>query len=360
MRNMRKASVRGLLALALCAAGAASALAQARDARVLVARAGVVNLVSGPVEFNREGETAWRALSDKDELKSGDVVKSGAGGRAEVLLNPGSYFRLGESSEFELDDAALDNLRLRLKRGSALVEATGYGDMDLSIVINTPQTRVEIVRSGIYRLNVLPSGLTEVAVWKGRALVGVGGGTVVKGGRVATVGAGGAPALAKLDGKGRDAFDDWSRERGRELAKINGSFARRETRAAFSGLGLFDLRNRFGGIWVSYGGFYTFLPYSAYWRSPYGYGYGSWYYLPYGYGGPRGVVAGGGGRTSPAPGTTGWPHPGPGEGGNTPMPSAAPTRQESITPRNFPGARPSPEFSRPNVGGGEQRMARDQ
>jgi hypothetical protein len=291
MKNILKPSLLGLLSLALLAAGAASAGAQTqiRNERILVARAGVVNFVTDTVEYNREGETAWNALTEKDELKSGDVVKTGTGGRAEVLLNPGSYFRLSELSQFELADASLDNLRLKLNSGSAIVEATGYNDLDLNIVIETPQTRVVVVRTGIYRVNVLPSGVTEVAVWKGRALVGEKA-EVVKEGRVARVGAGGDVLLAKLEKKTRDAFDNWSRERGKELAKLNERLAR-DSQSTIASLDNYDFnndynnnnrygRNHHGGVWVYYGGCYTFLPYSSSWRSPYGHSYGSWYFTP--------------------------------------------------------------------------------
>lgn len=360
MRNMLKPSSRGLLVVALLAAGAASALAQqaqVRNARVLTARAGVVNFVAGAVEFNREGSAAWRQLSENDELRSGDVVRSGASGHAEVLLNPGSYFRLGGSSEFELSDSSLDSLRLRLTRGSAVVEATGYHGLDLSIVIETPQTRVELIRTGVYRVNVTPAGVTEVAVWDGRARVGRRGEALVRGGRAASVAAGAEPSVAKFDKKNRDALDLWSRERGKELAKLNERFSRREVRTAFSGLDLFDAGYRFGGVWVAYGGCYTFLPYTAYWRSPYGYGYGSWYYTPRAFcmqcpatRGGGSVVGGGGavlgsGGAFPASGGGGsrrYP-----SGGGESGPASTPSRPETVFPRPAPETRQTMPADRP-------------
>src|ERR671937_875008 len=96
IRKSLETSLRGLVALSFFTALAvASARAQSRDAHFISARAGVVNYVSG------------------------DAVRTGADGRVEVLLNPGSYFRAGASTEFELTDASLDNLRLRLARGAA-------------------------------------------------------------------------------------------------------------------------------------------------------------------------------------------------------------------------------------------------
>src|SRR5687767_10473737 len=137
MKNIRSASLRSfsiLAALCLCAV-VATGQAQSRDARFISAKAGGVNYVAGKVTFRRAGETRWVALSANDDLKTGDVVKTGDHGLVEVLLNPGSYLRLGGNSEFELVDSSLDDLRVGLKSGSAVVEATGYRDMDLSIVV---------------------------------------------------------------------------------------------------------------------------------------------------------------------------------------------------------------------------------
>jgi hypothetical protein len=249
------------------------------DARVVSARAGGINFVSGDVRVRRAGQTEWRALSAKDELKSGDAVRTGANGRVEMLLNPGSYFRVGEGAEFSLADASLDDLRVALTRGSAIVEATGYSDLDLSITIATPQTRVRIIRSGVYRINVLPTGAAEYVVLKGRAVVGPGETIVVKGGRVAHDGEG-VVELAKLDKKERDSLDLWSRERGKELAKANERLSRRAMIAMLARTrldNLFDEPGRYGyaGVWLwsQSSSCYTFLPFYPYWSSPYGFDY---------------------------------------------------------------------------------------
>src|SRR4051812_23979175 len=67
------------------------AQAQNREEHFISARAGGVNLASGDVKVRRAGADDWQTLSVKDDLKNGDVVRVGASGRVEVLLNPGSY-----------------------------------------------------------------------------------------------------------------------------------------------------------------------------------------------------------------------------------------------------------------------------
>lgn len=287
MKDTRTTLSRLFVALALiCACLATVAQAQNREEHFISARAGGVNFVSGDVSARRAGEKDWRRLSIKDNLKSGDAVR--AVGRVELLLNPGSYLRAGDGAEFELTSASLDDLQLTLTRGGVVVEAMGYDGLDLSIVVATPQARVRIVRSGLYRLNVLPSGVTEVAVQKGRVIIGGTPETLVKGGKVARIGAGGVE-VAKFDKKNRDALDLWSRERGQELARINDKLANRNTNAFLARTSfdsMFSASNRFDplGFWLWSGqyGCYTFLPFSQGYRSPYGHWYGS-SFNPFGY-----------------------------------------------------------------------------
>jgi hypothetical protein len=289
MRKLVNASMRSLFALAFvsaCAFGGAHAQSRtgrvvpalSRADRVVSARAGGVNFVSGEVKVRSGGETEWRDLWEKDELRSGDAVRTGADGRVEILLNPGSYFRAGEGAEFTLADASLDDLRVTLSRGSAVVEATGYSDIDLSITVATPRSRVRIIRSGIYRIDVPATGAAAVSVLKGRARVGSGE-LVVKGGRRALAGEGGVE-VSKLDKRSPDALDLWSRERGRELARANEKLTRRSMTSLFAQVkfdGLFGAPNRYGysGLWFwsADTGCYTFLPFYPYWQSPYGFGY---------------------------------------------------------------------------------------
>jgi hypothetical protein len=289
MKSFLKSST--LCLLALVSLAAASARAQTRDDRLISAKAGGVNFVAGDVKTRHADGKDWLSVSVKDDLRSGDAARTGADGRVEVLLNPGSYLRAGASTEFELEDASLDNLRVRLTRGSVLVEATGYGDLGLDIEVATPQTRVSIVRTGVYRIDVSQSGETAVSVLKGRALVGEGAaGLTVKAGKVARVGAGVGVEVAKADKKQRDELDLWSRERGKELAKVNDALANRQTNtllASYSGFpDIFNagFPSSAYGLWMwSYRtGCYTFLPFYTGWRSPYGYGYGS-FFTSFGY-----------------------------------------------------------------------------
>jgi hypothetical protein len=262
----------------------------------------------------------------------------------------------GGDAEFTLAGADLDDLRVELARGAAVVEATGYGDMDLSIEVSMPGGRVRVVRSGVYRFNAPAGGPAEVVVTKGRAVVGE---TKVKGGTVARVSGGGGVEVAKFDKKLRDEFDLWSRERGKELAKANEKLSHRALRSAFSA----SSYNSTFGSWGSPNGFwffnsalrcYTFLPYGYGWRSPYGYGYGTGIWRPYPAGGRTpdepnpgrgGGTWGGGASGGSGPGGSGNG----GGGGSTPMTPRNIDRPARTEPREAPmRQRPMEHRTRPD------------
>ncbi|MGH9880725.1 MAG: FecR domain-containing protein, partial [Pyrinomonadaceae bacterium] len=214
---MRKASYWLSLATCLVALLLCSPLAgysQNREKFVISAKAGGINAVTGKAIVHGKGTSEWEQLTIKEDLEAGDVVKTGLDGRVEMLLNPGSYLRVGEDSEFELTNNSLENLEVRLLRGTAIVEATGADDTELLINIITPDARMAIVRRGLYRVNVVPGDGTELIVRKGRVMLGDSH-TKIKGGNkvVFTSGAFSVAKLQKEDKKNFDNLDTWSKER---------------------------------------------------------------------------------------------------------------------------------------------------
>lgn len=260
MRITATSTISHWLALSVLLLAATGASMAQHDPRLISARAGGVNFVTGEVMWTPAGSGITEALAADDELGSGDVVKTGGDGRVEVLLNPGSFLRVGVNAEFELTDNSLDHLAIKLTRGAALIEATVYRDeheQQFVIGVNTPRGRVAIARSGLYRINVAPDGASEVAVYKGSATVGDGL-TIVKSGQVATLGGGGA-TLAKLDPKKHDDLDLWSKQRAEELAKASNTIQQNPT--VVNGLASFNPYDT-GLDWFD--------------------GFNNWYYSPFG------------------------------------------------------------------------------
>lgn len=268
--------------------------AQHAEQYIISAKAGGINLISGGVSVRRKGGAEWQALTpqsapveasikkDRDDLSrarealnSGDAVRTEETGRVEILLNPGSYLRLAENSEVEIIDTQLDSLRVKLIKGSAIVEITGSSDVKIHTEIVTPQTTVALVRTGLYRFNVTSSAGTELMVRKGRAVVGTGELITVKDGKKITV-TGGAPQVAKFDKKSQDSFDFWSKSRAETLIAANNRLSDQNLPNAILNSGLRPLRTG-AGLWV-YDPFFrshTFFPYYTGWSSPYGSGYHS-------------------------------------------------------------------------------------
>lgn len=265
---------------------AAATFGQNRDKFVISAKAGGINAVTGQASMHTKGESNWQQLMVTDDLEAGDRVRTASDGRVEILLNPGSYLRLGGDSEVELANNSLANLEVRLIRGTAIVEASGIEETQMLINISTPHAKLAIERQGLYRLNVVPDDATELIVRKGRVILGDSH-TKVKGGNKVVFSAT-TVSVAKLTDEEKKlekavAIERWSKERAETLAKANSRLTRRSINSAFASLdSSFFLFNGFGrsGLWLynSRYGCYTFLPFGFGSSSPYGVSYPSTVY----------------------------------------------------------------------------------
>ena len=245
---------------------------------MISAKAGGINAITGQASVHGKGESEWQQLMVTDDLNAGDIVRTASDGRVEILLNPGSYLRVGGNSEVELANNSLDSLELRLLRGTAIVEATGADGLELNISVTTPHAKLAIVRQGLYRLNVIPGDATNVMVAK----------------------------LTDEEKKNQEDIEAWSKSRAKDLAQANRRISERMLNSAFasyrdSAFSLFGPRNT--GLWFfnARAGCYTFLPFYNGWGSPYGSSYSIAIYNP--------VVTYSGGSTNPSttwlPGQTG-------------------------------------------------------
>lgn len=300
--------------------------AQTREKFVISATAGGVNAISGRAEVRPFRGADWSLLNITDDLKTGDVVRTGIDGRVEMLLNPGSYLRIGENSEFELTDNSLENLEVRLVRGTSIIEATGADNTELAINITTPHAKMVIVRRGLYRVNVIPGDATELFVRKGRVLLANSHTKVKEGNKVIFNST--ALSVAKLEkaDKQKDFLDDWSKGRAQIVAQANRRISARELDTFLSTGDLWanGFSGRSSGFWLYSPRYrcYTFMPFFMGWGSP----YGSIYSNPLIFNGfdccgfyPRGRVQSSG--TGPTPVGPSGPVSGPGSN-----PGANPTR----------------------------------
>lgn len=248
-------------------------ISAAGDKYVISAKAGGVNYVDGRVVTTRREGRSGQLLKG-DDLEIGDIVSTGADGRAEILLNPGSYMRIGRETEFSFVSTSLDDLRIKLTSGSAVFEI--IADNDFNVEVIAPKGSINMVKSGVYRIDVLPDGAANVSVWKGTALAGRSK-TEVNSGRTASV-TSEASIAAKFDRDDKDDLDTWSKQRAKELTKINAGLQRKVLRDSlinsFNGR-RWNMYDSFG-LWVfdPMRSFWCFMPFGYGWGSPYGFGYG--------------------------------------------------------------------------------------
>jgi hypothetical protein len=308
MRKARIALIPSLLAVAWIIALVSTTQAQSREKFVISARAGGVNAVTGGATVRGQGNSDWQQLTIKEDLETGDVVRTGKDGRVEMLLNPGSYLRLGENSEFELSNSSLENLEVRLIRGTAIVEATGADDTALQINITTPHTKLAIVRRGLYRLNVVPGDATELIVRKGRVMLDRSQ-TKIKGGNKVVFSSDNffIAKLEKADKKSVDSLESWSKERAETVAQANRKIRTREMSLLMTGVSEHwsnGFSNSRSGFWYfsSRYGCFTFVPFLMGWGSPYGSSYTNSFYSGFYSNYPFGTVfRGGRGSSSGSP-----------------------------------------------------------
>ncbi len=246
---------------------------------VISAKAGGVNFVQGKVALTKNTRSGY--LVKGDRLEIGERVSTDTNGRAEILLNPGSYVRLGANTEFEFVSTSLENLIVRLNRGSAMFEL--IADDEFDVMIETPKGKFKAVKSGVYGVDVLADGSGKLFVWEGRAEVVDANGTKIKESRFAVVN-GNSVSVEKFDRDDKGELELWSKARAKELAKINSKLRREDLRNA-----LLNSYNRRGwGFYDSFGlwafdrisGQWCFVPFGYGWGSPYGYYYGRdlWYF----------------------------------------------------------------------------------
>ncbi len=292
---MNQNLLRVLTILTLCFSVISISIAQnRRGASILVsdiykisANAGGVNLVDGKVTAVRKNGKSGLVIKG-ETIIAGDIVTTSANGKAEILLNPGSYLRLSENSEFEFTNSSLDNLQIKLTRGSAIMEVITNSDDGFVVGVQTPQNKSFIVDSGVYRFDVLADGTSQVEVWKGKVQTGTTKSSIVKGGKTATF-KDSQVSVAKFDRDKKDTFEIWSKARAKDLSVANAGLIDRTGLRSSLMSGFYGRSwNAFDsyGVWVlnMRNGGWCFMPFGYGWNSPYGFGFNNWlghYNLPY-------------------------------------------------------------------------------
>jgi len=238
---------------------------------VIGAKSGVVNWVEGDV-FLADQPYVQR-VSHVGEVKESMILRTEEG-RAEVLLPPGVFFRVGDKSSFKMISNRLVDTRVELLTGSAVMEIDDI-DKGGAVTLLNKNATITLAKAGLYRFDTEPA---QLKVFKGSAEVEMGGQTVtVQAGKMVALG--GAVAIAeKFPATDTDSLDRWSRRRAEVVANANASAAKQANYGNYGSMGASN---------PCYGGAGN----SPYGNGPYGTGpygrpaNGTWGYNPwYGFG----------------------------------------------------------------------------
>jgi hypothetical protein len=211
----------------------------------------MLNYVEG--QANIDGRPVSNQSVGSVDVPEGQVIETGQG-KAEILLTPGVFLRLGSNSAVRMVNAGLADTRVELLHGQALVEATDIQKgNNIQIVDRGVTTRLD--KNGLYQF-----GDQNIAVYEGKA-------TVMNGDAHQDLKKGHEAELAglhvtKFDTKSGDDLYRWSDLRSEYLSEASVATAR--TLVVDPG---------FGWFWNPWYGYYTFLPGPWFVSSPFGWGF---------------------------------------------------------------------------------------
>lgn len=224
---------------------------------VISTHSGVVQYVEGRAYLS--DKPVDQKFGQFPDIKDNQVFRT-ADGRAEILLTPGVFLRLGENSSIRMISTQLSDTRVEVLSGSAMVESSDM-PKDNAVRLVYKSDNIDLQKQGLYRLDTNPA---RFAVFEGEAMVTDSSGQLtLHGGKSTNLGA--VLQAESFDRKpdDQDALYRWSDRRASYIAQANVASASAVSGSS-SGVGYSGLG--YGGL--GYGGL--------------GYGYDAFGYGPYG------------------------------------------------------------------------------
>ena len=248
-----------LLAAALSVTAWGTDSAQPGKATANPARPGSLNYVEGQASV--QGQSLGSEAIGKTELNPGQSLETQAG-KAELLLTPGVFFRLGDNSSATMISPSLTNTELRLDKGEATVEVAELYPEN-NVVIAEDGAKIRLRKTGFYDFD---ADHYIVRVYQGEANVAVDGQDIkVENEHQLAFNAGTSMKARKFDTKHvQDDLYRWSSLRSSYLAEANVDMARDYPVGNWYGA---------GWGWDPYYGAYTFIPGDGILYSPFGWGF---------------------------------------------------------------------------------------
>jgi FecR protein len=221
------------------------------------ARPGSLNYVEGQASIERQ--SLGPEAIGRTELQPGQSLETLAG-KAELLLTPGAFFRLGDNSSVTMISPTLTDTELRLDKGEATVEVAELHPEN-NLVIAEDGAKIRLIQTGFYDFD---ADNNLVRVYEGEAQVEMNGQDLtVESGHQIVFNAG----AMKTEKFNKDQIQDdlyrWSSLRSSYLAEANSDQAQDYQAGTYGG----------GWDWDPYYGAYTFVPGDGVFYSPFGWGF---------------------------------------------------------------------------------------
>ena len=226
---------------------------------------GTLNYVEGQASIGDQKLTSKEVGTA--ELQNGQVLETG-NGKAEILLTPGVYLRLGSNSAAEMVSTDLTNTQVALQRGEAMLEVDQIYKENF-IHISQPGADTQVLKTGLYDFDATNQ---QMRVFDGKAVVSANDrSTTVKGGHALALNTDNLKSqdFNKKQVAQSDDLYRWSSLRSQYLSQANIDTA-----------GLYYVNGWYGPGWWGPGWYwnpwfagYTFLPGAGFLYSPFGWGF---------------------------------------------------------------------------------------
>ncbi len=246
---------------------------------------GTLNYVEGKVSM--AGQTLDSKSIGSAELQAGQSITT-ENGKAEVLLTPGVFLRVGVNSSVELISPSITDTQVGVDKGDAMIEvAEIHPENDIRITEGSTSAR--LLKTGLYDFNL---NQQQFRVFDGKASVEEGGRQVtVKGGHEISLASNNPLKAQKFNKKSYEEDDlyRWSSLRSAYLAEANVDAA-----GVYAANGWGPWGPGWWGAawyWDPWFSAFTFIPGDGIFYSPFGWGfYSPWWvyrapFYGYGYGG---------------------------------------------------------------------------
>jgi hypothetical protein len=186
---------------------------------VISAHSGLIHFADGSVFL--DDQRVEQKAGKFDQIKNGSELRT-QDGRAEVLLTPGTFLRMGPNSAVRMISNELDNTRVELLNGSAMLDqgSDTLANTSVTILYNLDQTHIKM--PGRYRFDAAPpqvkveTGDVEVTAADGKSVEAGAGSVVAFEGKLAA-----RKLLNDAGFSNPDDLDNWNSARDHSIAAGN-------------------------------------------------------------------------------------------------------------------------------------------